>query len=129
MRTARGPGGPRSSRLTALLLALGCAAVAPGCMHVTVGTTAYYKHGPSQPGPPDGDLPEGTRVWVVGRDGSYVRVWTLTGVDAYVWDRCLRPAWEPRKPATSPAVQPTVQTRELEPPAGRDAPGDAPNTK
>ena len=64
------------------------------CMHVVSQTTPYYKDGPTQLAGPQGDLSEGTHVWVVGKDGTYARVWTLDGMDAYIWDRALMSFWD-----------------------------------
>ena len=68
--------------------------VVVGCTHVVTQTTPYYEDGPYQIAGPQGDLPEGTRVWVVGKEGSYARVWTRDGIDAYVWDNALMSIWE-----------------------------------
>lgn len=85
---------------------LGVLLAAIGCMHVISQTADYYKDGPLQPGPPDGELAAGTPVWVFDHKGSYVRVWAQNGVFAYVWDRAVKPAWEkqtekPAKPASA----------------------------
>lgn len=69
--------------LGAALLAL------PGCLRVVSQDIDYYKDGPYQVEGPHGVLPRGTHVWVVGHEGSYARVWTLKGLDAYVWDKAL----------------------------------------
>lgn len=65
-----------------------------GCTHVVTQTTPYYHEGPAQLAGPQGQLPEGTGVWVIGREGDYARVLTLGGVHAYVWNGALRSAWQ-----------------------------------
>ncbi|MFH1748932.1 MAG: hypothetical protein ABIG44_18015 [Planctomycetota bacterium] len=69
----------------AILTLLGVVA-ATGCTHVITRNTPYYEDGPFQPDPPQGELPAGTKVWIVGKKGSYSLVWSLDGVIAYVWD-------------------------------------------
>jgi hypothetical protein len=87
--------------LLGLMLPLICTV---GCSHVVRQRAPYYVHGPGQPEPPQGFLEEGTHVLVVGKDGSYARVWTGDLLDAFVWEHDLRPLWgtsESRKPAQS----------------------------
>ena len=81
---------PRSA-IVALAAGLLCTC---GCTHVITQTADYYKKGPSQLDGPDGVIEEGTQVWVVGRDGSYVRVWSAAGVNAHVWDRSVTSIWD-----------------------------------
>jgi hypothetical protein len=66
---------------------------AVGCSHVVTQTTPYYSEGPAQLAGPQGQLEEGTGVWVIGREGDYAHVLTLRGVNAYVWNGALRSAW------------------------------------
>lgn len=61
-----------------------------GCTHVVTQDAPYYKDGPQQPGPPDGELRAGTHVWAFERSGSYRRVWTAGGVNAFVWDASVK---------------------------------------
>ena len=65
--------------------------VLPGCAHKIAGDTPYYKKGPYQIEPPDGDLKDGTWVWIVGAEGSYKHVLAANGVNAYVWSNALVP--------------------------------------
>jgi len=87
---------PRGSRRRRLYLLLCCAVALglAGCSHVVAYTTPYYKDGPSQLAGPQGDLEEGTPVLVVGGEGSYARVWTAGGIDAYVVRSSLVPFWQ-----------------------------------
>lgn len=78
-------------RLAASVLGL---ALLAGCSHVITQPTPYYKDGPSQLDSPQGELSEGTLVLVIGKDGSYSRVWALNGVIAYVWDGAIRSLWK-----------------------------------
>jgi len=76
--------------------------VASGCTHVVAQTTPYYRYGPMQPEPPQGDLPEGTRVIVLSKEGSYSRVLASNGLTAYVLSSSLMPAaqWDRLQEAT-----------------------------
>jgi hypothetical protein len=74
--------------------AAACVCVLAGCSHAITQSTPYYENGPHQTQPPNGNLPEGTGVWVVGREGSYYKVMADNGVVAYVWDRALTPMHE-----------------------------------
>jgi len=51
---------------------------------VIVAETEYYTTGPQQGRPPDGKLPEGTKVSIVEESGSYVLVKSESGIEAYV---------------------------------------------
>lgn len=98
-----------------------------GCAHKVMGDTPYYKKGPYQVEPPDGDLKDGTWVWIVGAEGSYKHVVSATGVNAYIWSHALVPVvdWnqlfasqpkeESEKPA-SPAPAPKPRTSVFLPP-------------
>ncbi len=79
------------------LLSLSAAALGAGCTHVVTHTAPYYEDGPWQLAPPQGEIPAGTKVLVVGNKGTYSRVWTADFVDAYVWDGALEPwSWWPK---------------------------------
>lgn len=67
-----------------------------GCTHVISQRTPYYEKGPSQLEPPQGELEKGTPVWIMGREGSYVRVWTPGLLDAWVRDRAVEPVLKSR---------------------------------
>jgi hypothetical protein len=78
------------------LLALTCAitlvaglTLLSGCTQVMGFNSPYYKNGPAQREGPQGTIPAGTRVWVLGKEGSYAHVWTANGVDGYVWDTSI----------------------------------------
>lgn len=64
-----------------------------GCTHKVVQSTPYFVDGPSQLDPPQGDLDPGIHVLALDRTGSYRRVLTLTGVNAYVLESALEPLW------------------------------------
>ena len=70
-------------------LSLGALALLGGCTHVIGNNCPYYKQGPAQREGPQGTIPAGTRVWVLGKEGSYARVWAANGVDGYVWDSSI----------------------------------------
>ena len=38
-------------------------------------------------------IEKGTPVLVIGREGSFARVWTPDLLDAFVWDRDLESIW------------------------------------
>lgn len=78
-------------RLLAVLscLSIGGCALLPGT-HFVNGETPYYIEGPHQQGPPDGFLPIGTEVRVESEQGSYSRIWTKSGIHAYVWSPALK---------------------------------------
>lgn len=79
--------------LRAVLMIPG-AALLPACTHIITQSTPYYEGGPSQLDPPQGDIEAGTLAMVVGSDGSYVRVVTVTGINAWVWDRAVMSVWD-----------------------------------
>jgi len=81
---------PLTLSVVALLLTV-------GCTHVITHSAPYYKHGPTQLEAPQGIIPEGTHVWVVGKEGTYTRVWTAGGVDAYVWNGAVMPLHQYQK--------------------------------
>jgi len=70
-------------------LSLGALALLGGCTHVIGNNCPYYKQGPAQREGPQGTIPAGTPVWVIGKEGSYARVWAASGVDGYVWDSSI----------------------------------------
>jgi hypothetical protein len=59
--------------------------------HVIERETEYYLAGPQQGRPPDGKFAAGTRVRVLESAGSYARVRTENGVEAYVSSEALQP--------------------------------------
>ncbi len=82
------------------VLGFSIAALMAGCTHVVTHTAPYYEDGPWQLEPPQGEIPAGTKVLVVGKQGTYSRVWTAGLVDAYVWDGALEPlSWWPKPKA------------------------------
>jgi uncharacterized protein YgiM (DUF1202 family) len=52
--------------------------------HELAAETTWYRDGPQQSRPPDGQLPAGTRVRVVEEAGSYVRIAAENGVTGFV---------------------------------------------
>ena len=83
-----------------------------GCTHVIARTTPYYEDGPSQLDPPQGELEAGTYVLVVGKEGTYSRVWTVGGVDAYVLDGDLESVWQWwRRKGRPPFAEPERRSR------------------
>lgn len=80
----------RKQVLGALLLLAGLGLL-EGCAHKVLGDTPYYKKGPNQVEPPDGDLKDGTLVWIIGSEGTYKHVIAVNGVNAYVWANALAP--------------------------------------
>lgn len=65
--------------------------------HVVAREAEYYVNGPQQGRPPDGTLPEGTRVNVVRDSGSYLVVRSEEGVEAYVAANAVEPLDSPAK--------------------------------
>ncbi len=55
---------------------------------------AYYKDGPQQDRGPDGEFPAGTAVRIIERAGSYVRVESADGVEAYIAADAIKQAEE-----------------------------------
>jgi len=86
----------------ALVVGLAGLTAASGCSHVLINTAPYYEDGPWQLDPPQGELQAGTHVLVVGRKGTYSHVWTITGVDAYVWDGDLHSIFEGKREPPPP---------------------------
>ena len=76
-----------------VLLAVGLTA-SLGCTHVIIRDTPYYADGPYQIEGPQGDLKEGTGVWVVGKEGTYLCVWSLENIDVYVLDSAVTSYWQ-----------------------------------
>jgi hypothetical protein len=72
-----------------LCVLLGGLALLSGCTHVIGNNAPYYKSGPAQREGPQGTIPAGTPVWVLGKEGSYAHVWTTTGVDGFVWENAV----------------------------------------
>ena len=76
---------------------IGPGVVAPGSpeavqpTHVISVATEYYTTGPQQGRPPDGTLPEGTKVTILEAAGSYSRIRTADGIEAYVATDALKP--------------------------------------
>ena len=66
-----------------VLLGLG---LGGGCTHVVREDAHYFVDGKDQLDPPDGIIPAGTGVWIIGKDEDYKRVWTLEFVIGYVWE-------------------------------------------
>ncbi|MGD8453517.1 MAG: hypothetical protein PVJ57_17020 [Phycisphaerae bacterium] len=102
-----------ATELTLALLALLLAGVS-GCSHVITQTTPYFKDGPSQLEPPQGELEKGTHVLVLGKEGTYSRVLTLGGVNAYVWDGALRSIWAKEAEPEDPRAARERKRREAE---------------
>jgi hypothetical protein len=66
---------------------------APGQVftHVVAADTEFYLWGPQQAGPPEGTLSAGTKVPLLEEAGSYCRVRSEDGFEAYVSTDSLRP--------------------------------------
>ena len=73
-----------------------------GCTHVVTHNTPFFKDGPTQLAPPQGELKAGTWVWVTGKEGTYSHVLASDGTDAYVLENDLRPLWAPAPTAEQP---------------------------
>ena len=84
---------PERKRRAAVATVLLGLTVLTGCTHVISHTTPYYKDGPSQLDPPQGNLEAGTYVWVVGKEGTYSHVWG-GGVNAYVLEGDVQSVWQ-----------------------------------
>ncbi len=91
----------------------------PGCTHVVVGSTPYYVDGPRQNEPSNGDLPDGTPVWVIGEKDGYTKVWASNGVIGYVWPKAIitRAQWEKIQ-----AAQKEAEKEQQTPPPANKAP-------
>ncbi len=89
-------------KLPALALLGGMLILLAGCSHMVAFRTPYYVDGPSQLEPPQGWFDAGTPVLVIGKEGSYARVWSWSFVNAYVLDSELTPWWKYHQPADEP---------------------------
>jgi hypothetical protein len=68
---------------------LASAMLLAGCTQVIGYNSPYYKNGPAQREGPQGTIPAGTPVWVLGKEGSYTHVFAANGVNGYVWDSSI----------------------------------------
>jgi hypothetical protein len=59
--------------------------------HLVASDTAYYLSGPQQASPPEGTLPAGTKVTLLEEAGSYCRIRSEDGIEAYVSTNSLQP--------------------------------------
>ena len=59
--------------------------------HVVAKDTEYYLSGSQQASPPEGTLPAGTKVTLLEEAGSYCRVRSEGGIEAYVSTDSLQP--------------------------------------
>jgi hypothetical protein len=59
--------------------------------HLVATDTPYYLSGPQQAHPPDGTLPAGTKVTLLEEAGSYCRIRSKDGIEAYVSTNSLQP--------------------------------------
>lgn len=64
-------------------------ALVAGCTQMIGNNAPYYKNGPAQREGPQGTIPAGTPVWVLGKEGSYTHVLAGNGVNGYVWDSSI----------------------------------------
>ena len=62
--------------------------------HVVTSKTEYYLDGPAQARTPDGSLEVGTKVALLEEAGSYCRVQTEGGIEAYISTDSLQPLEE-----------------------------------
>lgn len=67
-----------------------------GCSHVITASTPYYNDGPEQLDPPQGEVPAGAWVLVVGERNGYYHILTA-GVNAFVWKNDVMPLLDFRK--------------------------------
>lgn len=81
-----------------LVLSVGCnsneseePAAAAEWTHTIKLPTDYYKGGPQQASPPDGQLASGVKVKIVQESGSYTLISTEDGVEGYVSADALEP--------------------------------------
>jgi hypothetical protein len=58
--------------------------------HLVAVDTGYYLSGPQQAQPPEGTLPAGTKVALLEEAGSYCRVRSEGGIEAYVSTESLQ---------------------------------------
>ena len=116
---------PTSLMLVALLA---FASLLSGCTHVVACNTPYFKNGPTQLEPPQGELKAGTWVALIGRRDSYARVLAPDGTNAYVLEQDLRSIWAPAprtpKETTMKTIGPGTQQPLVQP-----APHPAPPRK
>jgi hypothetical protein len=61
-----------------------------GFTHEIANETVYYLSGPQQGRPPEGKLAAGTRVALLGDSGSYAKVRSEGGIEAWVSSGALR---------------------------------------
>jgi hypothetical protein len=59
--------------------------------HLVAADTEYYLSGPQQAGPPEGMLSAGTKVTLLEEAGSYCRIRSEDGIEAYVSTNSLQP--------------------------------------
>lgn len=59
--------------------------------HVLNKTSVYYKGGPQQASPPDGEIHKGTQVRIVSDSGSYSLIEAVSGESGYVESGSLTP--------------------------------------
>ncbi len=92
-----------------------------GCTHVIERPTPYYEDGPTQLAPPQGTFEAGTRVLLLGREGSYANVWSWSGKRGYVWEGALGSIWAARSNAEQRRKSEDADPRGKE--FDRDTPG------
>ena len=68
--------------------------------HIVTSGTEYYLTGPQQASPPEGYLEAGTKVALLEEawSGSYCRVRTENGIEAYLSTGSLHPLEEDQEP-------------------------------
>ena len=59
--------------------------------HLVAIDTVYYLSGPQQARPPEGTLSAGTKVTLLKEAGSYCRIRSEGGIEAYVSTESLQP--------------------------------------
>ena len=59
--------------------------------HAVASDTEYYLSGPQQARPPEGKLSAGTKVTLLEEAGSYCRIPSEGGIEAYVSTDSLQP--------------------------------------
>ena len=87
----------RNQRIIAAALVALAAAPLVGCSmmpstHVVAFGTPYYVDGLDQPGPPDGWLERGTKVWVLREKNTYSYMFDEDANWAWVWSQSLMTA-------------------------------------